>query len=163
VSVANAAALGAAGALALRALLRRILLLKLRRDLSALNAGDHRPLLSGYSHNAVLRFNDGDHRFAGEHRGREAIDRFLRNFVAAGLHGEIRELFLHGPPWRLTLIVRFDDRAAGPGGETLYSNRTVLLIRSRWGRIVEHEDFHEDTERIRTFEERLQELGVKAA
>jgi ketosteroid isomerase-like protein len=163
VSIAISAALGAAAALAARELLRRALLLKLRRNLSALNAGDHRPLLSGYTPNAVLRFNDGDHRWAGEHRGREAIDRFLRNFVEAGLQGEIRELSLHGPPWRLTVIARFDDHAAGPGGETLYRNRTMLLIRTRWGRIVEHEDFFEDTERIRAFDERLRERGVKVA
>ncbi|MGH2991364.1 MAG: hypothetical protein ACRDMA_16185 [Solirubrobacterales bacterium] len=78
-------------------LLRRLLLLKLRRDLRALNGGDHRALLSG------------------------------------------------------------------PGGEQLYRNRTALLIRTRWGRIVEHEDFYEDTQRIQTFEARLRELGVEPA
>jgi hypothetical protein len=162
VSVASAAALGSAGALAPRVLLRRILL-RLRRDLSAINAGDHRPLLSGYSHNAVVRFTDGDHRCAGEHRGREAIDASCRNFVAAGMQDEIRELFLHGPPWRLTLIVRFDDHAAGPGGEALYSNRIVLLHPKPIGTHRGARGLYEDTERIRTFEERLQELDVKAA
>jgi ketosteroid isomerase-like protein len=163
VSAARMAAFGAAAGLGSRVLLRRLILLKLRRDLRALNAGDHRPLLAGYADDAVLRFSEGQNRWAGEHRGREAIDRFLRNFVAAGLQGEIRELFVHGPPWRMTLIVRFDDHAVGPGGEMLYRNRTVLLVRTRWGRIVEHEDFYEDTERIETFEARLKELGVEVA
>jgi ketosteroid isomerase-like protein len=155
--------LGVDGALGTWAVLRRALMLKLTRDLRALNAGDHRPLLSGYADGAVLRFNDGDHRWAGEHHGRAAIERFLRNFVAAGLQGELRELFMQGPPWRLALAVRFDDRALGPKGEALYSNRTVLVIRTRWGRIVEHEDFYEDTERIEAFEKRLRELGAEAA
>jgi ketosteroid isomerase-like protein len=163
VSAALGVALGVAAALGSRMLLRRMLLLKLRRDLRALNAGDHRPLLSGYADDAVIRFNDGAHRWAGEHRGREAIARFLRDFVGAGLQGELRELFTQGPPWRMALVVRFDDRASGPDGEELYRNRTVLVIRTRWGRIVEHEDFYEDTERIEAFERRLRKLGVEPA
>lgn len=155
------AALGACAALAGRALIRRALLVKLRRDVRALNAGDHRPLLSGYADNAVLRFHEGDHRWAGEHRGKAAIERFLRTFVAAGLQGEIREAFVAGPPWRMTLLVRFDDHAAGPDGEALYGNRTVLLARTRWGRIVHQEDFYEDTERIARFEARLREFGTR--
>jgi ketosteroid isomerase-like protein len=135
----------------------------LRRDLRAVNAGDHRPLLAGYADDAVLRFNDGDHRWAGEHRGREAIERFLRNFVAAGRRGERRELFTQGPPRRMALVVPFDDRALGSEGEELYRNRTVLAIRTRWGRIVEHEDLYEDTERIEAFERRLRALGVEPA
>jgi ketosteroid isomerase-like protein len=153
-------AAGAAAAVLARALLPRVLLVKLRRDVRALNAGDHRPLLSGYAEDAVLVFNDGDHRWAGEHRGKAEIDRFLRDFVAAGLGGEIVELFVAGPPWRLTLIARFDDRATGPGGEELYRNRTVLVARTRWGRIVHQADFYEDTERIVALDARLRELGI---
>lgn len=54
--------------------------------------------------------------------------------------------------------MRRDD---GPDGERLYANRTVLVIRSRWGRIVEHEDFYEDTARIESFDSRLRELGIE--
>lgn len=162
-SAALAAALGGAAVLGLRMLLRRALLVKLRRELRALNAGDHRPLLAGYADDAVLRFNEGRHRWAGEHHGRAGIERFLRDFVGAGLQGEVRELFMQGPPWRLALAVRFDDHAEAPDGERLYANRTVLVIRTRWGRIVEHEDFYEDTERIEAFDSRLRELGVEPA
>lgn len=145
--------------LAARVLLGRLLLWKLRRDVRALNAGDLRPLLSGYATDAVLRFNEGDHRWSGEHRGKAAIERFLREFIDAGLQGEIRELFIAGLPWRLSLVARFDDQACGPDGEQIYRNRTVLIVRTRWGRIVHHEDFYEDTERIAIFEARLRELG----
>jgi ketosteroid isomerase-like protein len=154
---------GAAGAVAARALLSRVLLLKLRRDVRALNAGDHRPLLSGFAEDAVLCFNDGEHRWAGEHRGKPAIARFLLNFVGAGLQGEITELFFAGPPWRLTLLARFDDHAHTPAGEEIYRNRTVVLVRTRWGRIVRQEDFYEDTERIGALDVRLTELGVPPA
>jgi hypothetical protein len=37
----------------------------------------------------------------------------------------------------------------------------VLLARTRWGRIVRHEDFYEDTQRIAALETRLSELGVR--
>lgn len=152
---------GCATAAAARAALPRVLLAKLRRDLHALNSGDHRPLLANYADDAVLRFNEGDHRWSGEHRGRQEIERFLRDFAAAGLQGQIRQLFVAGPPWRMTLIARFDDHATGPDGQQLYSNRTVLLVRTRWGRIVHHEDFYEDTERIQTLEARLRSLGIQ--
>jgi ketosteroid isomerase-like protein len=152
---------GAGGALAARALLSRALLLKLRRDVRALNAGDIEPLLSGFAPDAVLRFNDGEHRWAGEHRGKAAIARFLREFVAAGLQGQITEMFIAGPPWRMTLLARFDDHAHEPAGEEIYRNRTILLARTRWGRVVFQEDFYEDTQRILALEARLSELGVQ--
>jgi ketosteroid isomerase-like protein len=154
-------AAGAAGAVLARRLVVRVALLKLRRDVRALNAGDYRPLLAGYADDAVLRFNEGEHRWAGEHRGKPAIERFLRDFVGAGLQGEIVDLFIAGPPWRMTLLLRFDDHARAPGGgEIIYRNRTVLVARARWGRIVWQEDFYEDTERIGALDARLSELGV---
>jgi ketosteroid isomerase-like protein len=155
-------AAGALGAVAARRLFGAALLLKLRHDVRALNAGDYRPLLAGYADDAVLVFNDGGHRWAGEHRGKPAIERFLRDFVAAGITGEIIELFVTGAPWRLSLIVRFDDEAHAPDGELLYRNRTLLLARARWGKIVWQQDFYEDTGRIAAFDARLVELGVAA-
>jgi ketosteroid isomerase-like protein len=151
---------GAGGAIAARAAMCRVLLIKLCRSVRALNEGDVQPVLSNYAEHAVLRFNEGEHRWAGEHRGKAAIERFLQNFVAAGLQGAVRELFIAGPPWRLTLIARFDDHAHGPAGEELYRNRTVLLARTSWGRIVSQEDFYEDTQPIAEFERSLSELGI---
>ena len=46
-------------------------------------------------------------------------------------------------------MVRFDDHADGPDGERLYENQTVLVMRLKWGRIVDQEDFYADTGRIR--------------
>ena len=156
-------AAGALGAVAAKRLLTRAILLKLSRDLRALNAGDYRPLLASYADDAVLLFDDGEHRWAGEHRGKPAIERFLRDFVAAGLTGEIVDLFVDGAPWRLSLIVRFDDEARGPDGESIYSNRTLLLARSRWGKIVRQEDYYADTVRIAELDAKLDELGVAPA
>ncbi len=146
---------------AARALLRRALLLKFRSDLRRLNAGEYEPLLAAYADDAVLRFNEADHRWSGEHRGKVAIESFLRDFVRAGIQGEIRHVWIAGAPWALTLLVRFDDRASAPDGGEIYSNRTVLILRTRWGKIVEQEDFYEDTGRILALEQRLTELGVE--
>jgi ketosteroid isomerase-like protein len=150
---------GAAAGAGLRALVQRAILVKLRRDVRALNAGDPGPLLAGYAADAVLQFNDGPHRWAGTHAGKPAIERFLRDFVAAGLTGEIVGLWVAGPPWALSMAVRFDDRSVGEDGEELYANRTVLVVRTRWGRIVRQEDFYEDTGRIVELERKLTERG----
>jgi ketosteroid isomerase-like protein len=154
---------GAALALSARALVSRALLLKLRGDVRALNAGDIRPLLSNFAEDGVMRFNDGEHRWAGEHRGKDAIAAFLQSFVDAGLQGQVSELFVSGPPWRTTLIARFDDHASDPAGEEIYRNRTVLLARARWGRIVSQEDFYEDTQRIVELERRLSDQALRSA
>jgi ketosteroid isomerase-like protein len=152
--------LGAAAALGARALMQRLLLAQLRRNLAALNAGDYGPLLANYADDAVLHFNDGPHRWAGEHRGRAAIERFLQEFVGAGLKGEILGLWTGGPPWAMTMAVRFDDEARA-GGERLYANRVAMVIRTRWGRIVEQQDFYEDSGRILGLEQALREHGIQ--
>jgi hypothetical protein len=53
--------------------------------------------------------------------------------------------------------MRFADRRS-----LARSNRTILLARTRWGRIVRREDFYEDSSRIERLERRLAELGVPA-
>jgi ketosteroid isomerase-like protein len=152
---------GIALAIVARVLLVRALLWKLRRDVARLNRGDYGPLLAGYHPDAVLHFTEGPHRWSGEHRGRAAIERFLRDFVNAGLEGEVAALWVGGPPWALTMVARFDDAARGPDGERIYSNRTMLWVRTRWGRIVEQRDFYEDTRHIAEFDRRLRELGIE--
>jgi ketosteroid isomerase-like protein len=154
---------GAGLAVAGRAALERGLLAKFRRDVGALNRGDHGPLLAAYADDAVLRFHRGDHRWAGDWHGREGIDRFLRSLTAAGIQGEIRQLLTGGPPWATTFVVRFDDHADAPDGTRIYANRTVLVLRTRWGRVVEHEDFYADTDGIAQFDRRLTELGIGRA
>jgi ketosteroid isomerase-like protein len=151
---------GAILAIAGRALLPRLLLLKFGRDVRKLNAGDHSTLLSAYADDAVLHFNDGDHRWAGDWVGTAAIDRFLQNFTAARIQGEIKQIAVSGPPWALTMWVRFDDHADGPDGTRLYENRTALVLRTRWGKVVEQDDFYVDTGAIETFDRRLAELGI---
>jgi ketosteroid isomerase-like protein len=133
-----------------RRLLVAALLAKLRRGVAALAHGDIGPLLSGYRDDAVLHFHHGPHRWKAEYRGKRKIEEFLADFVSAGLVGRIDALWVAGPPWALTLVVRFDDEAHRDG-ERVYNNRTVLWARTRWGRIVEQRDFYEDTQRLVDF------------
>ncbi|MCB0857870.1 MAG: nuclear transport factor 2 family protein [Solirubrobacterales bacterium] len=143
-----------------QALIRRLLLRQFRHSVDSLNRGDYRPLLDGFADDAVLHFNDAPHRWAGEHRGRDQIEIFLQDFVAAGLQGEIREFWTSGPPWALTAVARFDDHATGAGGEELYSNQTMIMVRTRWGKVTEQRDFYVDTGRMIDFDRKLTEMGI---
>ncbi len=149
---------GAALAIGARSLMNTLLLEKFRADVRALNSGDYSGLLSSYADDAVLAFNDGPHRWAGEHRGKDAIEVFLRDFTGAGLQGEVLEVWTSGPPWALSMVARFDDHALGPDGERIYENEVVVVVRTRFGKIVQQEDYYSDTARIMAFEEKLKEL-----
>lgn len=151
---------GAALAVAGRGLLPKLLLAKFGPAVKKLNAGDHSTLLDAYADGAVLHFNDGDHRWAGDWIGKASIDRFLQNFTAAKVQGEIKQIATSGPPWALTMWVRFDDHADAPDGTRLYANRTVLVLRTKWGKVIEQEDFYVDTEAITALDRKLTELGV---
>jgi ketosteroid isomerase-like protein len=153
---------GAALALVGRALLPRLLLLKFSGAVTKLNEGDHAALLESYADDFVLHFNDGPHRWAGDWVGKEGMDRFLRNFTAAGIQGEILKVATSGPLWALTMWVRFDDHADGPDGTRIYDNQTVLVLRTRWGKIVEQTDFYVDTATIEALDRKLGELGIEA-
>lgn len=154
---------GVAAAVAARAALVPALQVKFRRDIGRLNAGDVAPMLRAYAPDAVLHFPPGTHRFAGAWIGRPAIERFLQQFAAAGIHGELGEVAVSGPPWSMRLWARFDDRAEGPDGTVIYENQAVLVLRTRWGRVVEQHDFLADTAPIARFDAALTELGIAPA
>lgn len=154
--------IGAVGALAMRASVVPVLRLKFTRDVARLNAGDATPLLAAFAPDAVLRFAPGDHRWAGTWTGRAAIEQFLDLFTAAGIQGELREVAVSGPPWSMRLWARFDDHAAAPDGTPLYANRAVLVLRTRWGRIVEQDDFYADTTQMPAFDAALTAHGILA-
>jgi ketosteroid isomerase-like protein len=153
---------GAALGLAARAALPRLLLLKFSGSVAQLNAGDHKPLLDAYADDFVLHFHDGPHRWRGEWAGKAGMDRFLQNFTAAGIQGDIKGIATSGPLWALTMWVRFDDHADAPDGTRLYENSTVLVLRTRWGKVVEQHDFYVDTQELVDFDRKLEELGVVA-
>lgn len=122
----------------------------IRRNLDALRQGDPGPLLAGYADNAVLVF-PGTSSWAGEHRGKTAIEAFLRRFLEAGIVGEAQDIVVNGPPWRTTVCMVFLDHALDDAGDVVYENRAVIFGRIVWGKIVYHEDF-EDTQKAEAFD-----------
>jgi len=132
-----------------KALIRR----RIRRNVEALGAGDPGPLLAGFADDAVLVF-PGQSSWAGEYRGKPAIEGFLRRFLAAGLVGEVHDTVVNGPPWRTTISVLFIDRATDPAGDVVYENRVMFLVRAAWGKVVYQEDFL-DTQKVAAFDEYL--------
>lgn len=152
---------GAALALAARAALPRLLLLRFSPAIRKLNAGDHSALLDAYAEDFVLHFNEGSHRWSGDWIGKAGMDLFLQNFTAARIHGEVRQIATSGPLWALTIWVRFDDHADAPDGSRIYENNTVLVLKMRWGKVIEQHDFYVDTDRIIGLDRKLTELGVE--
>lgn len=130
----------------------------IRRNVDALRRGDPAPVLAAYADDAVLVF-PGDSSWSGEHRGKAAIEAFLRCFLEVGLVGETHEILVNGPPWRTSVCVLFSDRVVDPAGATVYENRAVLFGRIVWGKIVYHEDF-EDTQKVEAFDRYLARQGA---
>jgi ketosteroid isomerase-like protein len=132
----------------------------IRRNLAALGRGDPAPLLAGYAPDAVLVF-PGVSSWSGEHRGKPAIEAFLRRFLEAGISGEPHDILVNGPPWRTTVALVFTDRALDAAGEVVYENRVMVLSRVVWGKVVSHEDFL-DTQKVEALDRHLarQQPGV---
>ena len=140
-----------------KAIARRMI----KRNIDRLNAGDYRPTLAMYADEATLAF-PGDNSWATmfrphelgtesrpTHRGRTEIEAFLRRYTAQGIQMVVEDILVNGPPWNARAAVRCHDWI--PGEPRPYENRAVMWVRTRWGRIVEHEDY-EDTERTAAFD-----------
>ena len=125
----------------------------LGRSIRRVNEGDIGPMLNGYADDAVLVF-PGESSWGGEHRGRDAIEAFLRRFVRAGIQFEAHQIIVSGWPWSATIWVRFSDHAKAPDGTVVYENRGVIYARTRWGKITLQEDY-EDTEKVAEFDRYL--------
>jgi ketosteroid isomerase-like protein len=125
----------------------------IRRNVRALTGGDPRPLLAGYAEEAVLVF-PGESTWSGEHRGKVAIEAFLRRFLDVGIVGEVHDILVNGPPWRTTVCVLFCDQVVDATGAQVYENRAILFGRIAWGKIRYHEDF-EDTQKVAAFDRYL--------
>jgi ketosteroid isomerase-like protein len=133
----------------------------IKRNIAKLNAGDYGPALAMYAEGATLAF-PGDNTWATmfrphersvephpTHRGRTEIEAFLKRYTAHGIQMVVEDILVNGPPWNARAAVRCHDWV--PGDPRPYDNRAVMWVRTRWGRIVEHEDY-EDTERTAAYD-----------
>ncbi len=148
-----AALAGATVAAASRAAYTNAVRAILRRNAAALFAGDPKPLLRMYAPDATMVF-PGEHSWGRTYRGRDEIETFLRRFHAAGLRGELGAIFVEGPPWATRIAIEFDDHARDAHGTKVYENRALIVLRTRWGRVV-HEELFEDTQKVAAFDAHL--------
>jgi ketosteroid isomerase-like protein len=144
----------------------------IRRNVAALNAGDAEPTLAMFAPDARLAFpglnswstqirpTERGRAVFDTHRGRDEIAAFLRRYVETGIQMEVEDVLVAGPPWRTRVAVRAHVWAVGPEGADVYTNRAVLLVTSRWGRVLHQEDY-EDTERAAEFDAVRGEAGPR--
>jgi len=133
----------------------------LTRNLARLRSGDYRPLLALDARDVRFRF-PGDSSWAVELRGRDALERWLQRFVAAGIQIFADEVVATGPPWRMTLCLRGTDHLDSPSGERIYENRYVIWGHLTWGRLTDYE-VYEDTQRSAALDRWLESQGPGAA
>jgi ketosteroid isomerase-like protein len=147
-------AVGAIGAVAARAAYGAAVRAVLRRNVRHLMAGDPRPLLALYHPDVVMTF-PGEHSWGATYRGKAEVEAFLRRFLDAGLRGELGAIWVGGPPWATRIALEFADHAHDPGsGERIYANDAVLVLRTRFGRVV-REEVYEDTQKVAAFDAAL--------
>lgn len=145
---------GAAGATTAHAAYTGAVRALLRRNVAALMDGDPTPLLRLYAPHPELHF-PGDHSWGPVYRGPQEIEGFLRRFLAAGLRGEVSDIYVAGPPWATRIALRFDDHAHDADGARVYANHAVIVLRTRWGRVV-HEEVFEDTQKVAALDAHLE-------
>ncbi len=134
-----------------------------RRAISRMNDGDYGPSLAMFANDATLSF-PGDNTWANQHRptqagrdafathrGRDEIEAFLQRYVGQRIHMVVDDILVNGPPWNTRAALRVHHWVEGPGGHDLYTNRAVLFVTTRWGKIRGQEDY-EDTERVAAYD-----------
>jgi ketosteroid isomerase-like protein len=131
----------------------------IRRGVRAINDGDYRPTLARLADDAVVHF-PGEHPWAGEYRGKAAIEGFLKRFVEANIQLRPQEIVVDGWPWNTRVCMRFTNEARDPyTGDVVYANRGVIYARAAWGKIRLQEEY-EDTQAVVAFDKHLAARGL---
>lgn len=136
----------------------------MRYSIKKLNSGDFSLMLKMASPNFELAFpgeNSWSTMFRPQvvsrerhvtHKGINEAKAFAERFVGEGIQFHIEDILVNGPPWNTRIALRVFDFIPGPnGGADSYSNRAVLFLDVRWGRLVRWEDY-EDTQRVAAWE-----------
>ncbi|HEY2651180.1 MAG TPA: hypothetical protein VGI50_04610 [Solirubrobacteraceae bacterium] len=124
----------------------------LRLIYGKVSVGDLRLPLLGLASDACLIFPGGS-SFGGEHRGKPAIEAWMRRF--ASLHPEftVLDAGAAGLPWNMRIFMRFTDRIVAPDGY-VYENAGMEYIAIRRGLIREIR-VHLDTEKVTALDPHL--------
>lgn len=131
----------------------------IRRNVRQLNEGNYQPMLRMAADDAELTF-PGDSSLATQfrepqqgrtrqstHRGTAELEAFAQRVVDSGLQFDVEDILVNGAPWNTRICVRATDLTLDDDGVEIYSNRVVLFIETRWGRIRRWEDYL-DTQRV---------------
>jgi hypothetical protein len=133
----------------------------LRLNLHRLREGDFEPLFRTYTNDIRFVF-PGHNSWAGEFRGREEVERWVRRVYQVGLRLEPLEIVVVGPPWDTTVCLQFTDTCTAHDGTIVYSNRGVIFGKIVWGKITYYE-LHEDTEKVAALDEYVASLKSTGA
>lgn len=95
----------------------------------------------------------GENSFGGEHRGKPAIEAWMRRF--ASLHPEFttHDASAAGPPWNMRVFMTFSDRIVAPDGY-VYANQGMEHIRLSWG-LIQEIRVNLDTEKVAALDRHL--------
>ncbi len=121
-----------------------------------LSAGDTALLTKTLAPDVQFVF-PGESSFAGDHRGRLEVERWLERFVGLRPRFEILDVAAAGPPWNMRVCARFTDQIADPP----YRNEGVEYLRIRWGRLRELRVYL-DTQKVADLDRRLAASGSEA-
>jgi ketosteroid isomerase-like protein len=127
------------------------------RNMRAASVGDIGPTLKLDAKDVRFRF-PGDNSWAGELRGKDQVERWLRRFAEVGIQISPDEVVLKGFPWRQTICVRGTDYLDSPAGERVYENRYVIWGHLSWGLLRDYE-VYEDTEKAKALDGYLASIG----
>ena len=125
------------------------------RAMASTRAGDIRPTLRMEASDVTFTF-PGDNSWSGEHRGREAVRRWLQRLARVGIQTFPDEVVAKGFPWNMTICVRGHDYLESPSGEMIYENRFVIWGHMSWGKLKDYE-VYEDTQKAKALDVYLQE------
>jgi hypothetical protein len=118
--------------------------------------GDLRLPLLGLAKDAILVF-PGQNSFGGEHRGKAAIEAWMRRFAALRPEFTVHDAAAAGPPWNMRVFMRFSDRIVAANGYG-YENAGMEFIVLKWGLIHEIR-VHLDTEKVAALDAQLVAAG----
>jgi ketosteroid isomerase-like protein len=137
--------------------------LMIKRNIARANSGDFSSTMKMFAKDATLSF-PGDNSWSNmfrptqvgreafvTHRGKDELKRFLQRYVDEKIQMVVDDILVNGPPWNTRVAIRVHHWVIGADGTDSYTNRAVLFVSTRWGKIKSQEDY-EDTERIAAYD-----------
>lgn len=135
---------------------------KIRRMFAELSRGNFEPALRSLAPSFEQTFA-GEHSLGGTRHSLPAFQAWFERLyrLYPDLSFEVTATAASGPPWDLTIVAEWIDRARPADGHP-YENRGVHVVRMRWGRVTSIHAYL-DTQKAAAAAERLAASGVGEA